>query len=439
MYAALTGQYGNRSDVGALSVISLNDGPFFTLMALGLLGQKFPMIAFIAVLVPMAVGFVLGQLDDDIRRFLKPGETLTIPFFAFALGAGMNFAVFLKPEVLAGGLFLGLATVLATGLAGAVMLKVFRERSTLGAIAEASTAGNAVQTPVAVAAAATAAVGAAELAGTGSDPAAAQAALAAARELAANYDGIKNVATAQISISTMTTALLCPLAVILWEHLQRRLGIDARQDELPHAVLLLGPTGSGKTPLGDMLQERGLAKRRYVHFDFGESMRRAVANDEPDDIVSRDDLKFLRKVLDTGALLEDKDFPIAERLLRSFLARQQADEGPIVVLNGLPRHLGQARGIAAVVNVTTVVLLDCDPDTVRARIAANSGGDRTKRVDDDAAAVEKKLAIFTERTAPLVAYYRQRGARIRTIEVTATMSADDMWHILDNLGLSSPS
>lgn len=207
MYAALTGQYGNRSDVGALSVISLNDGPFFTLMALGLLGQSFPMIAFIAVLVPMAVGFILGQLDDDIRKFLKPGETLTIPFFAFALGTGMNFAVFLNPQVLAAGLFLGLATLFCTGLGGALILRLTGERSTLAAVAEASTAGNAVQTPLAVAAA------------------------AAGTQWAQGYADITGVAAAQISISTMTTAVLCPAAVIVWDRWQRRRGIDARADD----------------------------------------------------------------------------------------------------------------------------------------------------------------------------------------------------------------
>ena len=63
MYAALTGQYGNRSDVGAVAVLSLNDGPFFTLMALGMLGANFPIIAFVAVLLPIAIGMLLLGLS----------------------------------------------------------------------------------------------------------------------------------------------------------------------------------------------------------------------------------------------------------------------------------------------------------------------------------------------------------------------------------------
>jgi hypothetical protein len=39
------------------------------------------------------------------------------------------------------------------------------------------------------------------------------------------------------------------------------------------AILPLGPTGSGKTPLGDYLEERGLFGRRCVHFDFGEKFK----------------------------------------------------------------------------------------------------------------------------------------------------------------------
>ena len=142
MYAALTGQYGNRSDVGAVAVLSLNDGPFFTLMALGMLGANFPIIAFVAVLLPIAIGMVLGNLDPDIRSFLKPGESLPIPFFAFALGAGMNFATFFNPKVVVAGVTLGLMTVVLTGLTGIIVFKLFREKSQIAPVAEASTAGN---------------------------------------------------------------------------------------------------------------------------------------------------------------------------------------------------------------------------------------------------------------------------------------------------------
>jgi len=236
MYAALTGQYGNRSDVGALSVISLNDGPFFTMLALGLLGQRFPLVAFLAVLTPMLIGFALGQLDESIRKFLKPGESLTIPFFAFALGAGMNFGVFLNPTVLGGGLFLGVMTVVCTGLACVIALKLasvialLPDRSQIAGVAEASTAGNAVQTPYLVMQAAIAAAGAAALLAEqgAEEPNAATLATAAqaARQMAEQYEAIKDTAMAQVSISTMTTAVLCPVAVILFDRFQRWRGID---------------------------------------------------------------------------------------------------------------------------------------------------------------------------------------------------------------------
>jgi len=202
LYAALTGQYGNRSDVGAIGIISLNDGPFFTMLALGILGESFPVAAFLAVLIPMVIGFALGQLDPDMRKFLASGETLTIPFFAFALGAGMDLGNFLNAEVLAAGLFLACMTTFVGGPIMAGMLRLFGERSQIGGVAEASTAGNAVATPAAIAVAVTGVA-------------------------AMEYQAIANTAAAQVSISTLTTALLCPLVVILYDRWQRARGIDA--------------------------------------------------------------------------------------------------------------------------------------------------------------------------------------------------------------------
>ena len=210
LFAALTGQYGNRSDVGALSVLSLNDGPFFTLIALGLLGERFPAVVFLGVLLPLAIGMVLGNLDPDIREFLRPGEKLLVPFFAFALGAGMNLSVFVQWNFLLGGLALGLMTLFITGTAMWLALSLFGFRSRLTAFAEASAAGNATATPAAIAAAAAAA---------GSPNAAA-------------YQGIVGIATGQISIAVILTALLCPIAVTLADRWQRARGIVGTEEEI---------------------------------------------------------------------------------------------------------------------------------------------------------------------------------------------------------------
>jgi adenylate kinase family enzyme len=40
-----------------------------------------------------------------------------------------------------------------------------------------------------------------------------------------------------------------------------------------NAVLIVGPTGSGKTPLGEFLQQTGLWEKRCFHFDFGKALR----------------------------------------------------------------------------------------------------------------------------------------------------------------------
>lgn len=198
-------------------------------------------------------------------------------------------------------------------------------------------------------------------------------------------------------------------------------------DDRPPALLLLGPTGSGKTPLGQMLEQRGWAGCPCVHFDFGENLRRAAASDEPDAAVSLADIAFLRQVLRTGALLEDEQFPLAARILRGFLARRGVAPATWVVLNGLPRHEGQAERISAIVDVRTVVYLQCSPDTVLTRIQADTGGDRRGRPDDGLEDIRRKLAIFAARTQPLLDFYRRRNALVVELAVTGTATAAEMY------------
>jgi adenylate kinase len=204
-----------------------------------------------------------------------------------------------------------------------------------------------------------------------------------------------------------------------------------RKDPILEAALLLGPTGSGKTPLGQLLEARGLGGRDCLHFDFGENLRQIFAGNSPDTIVSRTDIERLRCALATGALLEDKDFPIAARILQSFLVRRNAKPDTLILLNGLPRHIGQAESLAKLLRLQTLVQLHCAPATVAKRIAANSGGDRADRTDDDQGAVARKLDIYAQRTAPLVDHLCKQGVTMVRIDATAEMTPAEMLNVLE--------
>lgn len=182
LFAALGGQYGDATDVSVTSIIAINDGPFLTMLVLGATGlASVPITALIATIIPILIGFVLGNLDEDIKNFLKPAATILIPFFAFPLGAGLDFKQLLTAGV--SGIILGVATTVFTGLAGYYSYKLIKDPNPEVGGAIGTTAGNAVGTPAAVAA---------------TDP---------------SLSAIASVATAQVAASIIVTAILTPLLV----------------------------------------------------------------------------------------------------------------------------------------------------------------------------------------------------------------------------------
>lgn len=192
------------------------------------------------------------------------------------------------------------------------------------------------------------------------------------------------------------------------------------------AILLLGPTGAGKTPLGEALEQQGFRGRRCAHFDFGAQLRAAVTAPATESRLNDADLALVRHVLASGRLLEDGQFAIAAALLEAFVLTRRLGPDDLLVLNGLPRHAGQATALEPFAHIEAVITLEGDPDTLHRRIAGNTGGDRTDRTDDSPAEVARKLALYEQRTAPLIGHYRQKGVSIWPIRVSVRDSAGDM-------------
>lgn len=188
------------------------------------------------------------------------------------------------------------------------------------------------------------------------------------------------------------------------------------QLQTSQAILLLGPTGAGKTPLGDWLEANGLCGRTCHHFDFGANLR-AIATSSPSDSFSSDEIEFLKRVLTQGALLENESFRLALKILNNFVTRRGVKSEHWLILNGLPRHVGQARALEPHVHIRAVVQLECNAGVVRERLRRDAGGDRASRADDREELVTRKLAIYEERTRPLVAHYRERGSKMISIPV----------------------
>ena len=193
------------------------------------------------------------------------------------------------------------------------------------------------------------------------------------------------------------------------------------------AILLLGPTGAGKSPLGDFLEKHGFLGKRCFHFDFGANLR-ATASGEYSEFLSREDIDYIKNVLKESFLLENETFYIAAGLVRAFIQRGQITPADLIVLNGLPRHVGQADDVAKLLQVRSVVFLDCDSDVVMARIKANSGGDRTGRTDDSIVEIEKKIKIFRDRTVHLLDYYRSHGVQVERISIEKDTLAEEIYN-----------
>lgn len=192
LYISLSSQFGNATDTGAISILSLNDGPFFTLVALGATGlASIPFKSLIATLIPILIGFIWGNLDAGFRKACATAQPIVTFFMTISIGAKTDVKTILTAGV--AGIILGLISAATSVIFFFVfnLLLPKKERNAMGA-AIGTTALNSAMTPAAVAEA---------------DPSMAQ---------------YTDMATAQCATASIITLFLCPFIVAFFDKMMRK-------------------------------------------------------------------------------------------------------------------------------------------------------------------------------------------------------------------------
>ncbi|KKB77357.1 adenylate kinase [Devosia limi DSM 17137] len=163
-------------------------------------------------------------------------------------------------------------------------------------------------------------------------------------------------------------------------------------------LILLGPPGAGKGTQAKILVEAyGIPQ-----LSTGDILRSAIAAKTPLGLEAK-------AIVDRGDLVSDAivNGIVSERL-------DAEDCKPGFILDGFPRTIAQAEALDLMlvekgVKLDAVIEIKADADVLVERVinrAKESGG---ARADDNEEVLRKRLNVYQEQTAPLVAYYTDEG------------------------------
>jgi adenylate kinase len=210
-------------------------------------------------------------------------------------------------------------------------------------------------------------------------------------------------------------------------------------------LVLLGAPGSGKGTQAQRLQ----SSRGVPQVSTGDLLREAVA-------AGSELGRRAKAVMDAGQLVDDATML---GIIRERLSRPDARRG--FILDGFPRTIVQADGLERLLAelgqpVDAVVLFDIDPVVLEKRLAGRrtcrrcgrvfhvetnppaasdrctDGGphDLVQRADDGEETVRRRLAVYRERTQPLIDYYAKKGL-LRRIDADGNL--DDVAARLESI------
>lgn len=180
-------------------------------------------------------------------------------------------------------------------------------------------------------------------------------------------------------------------------------------------LVLLGPPGAGKgTQAARLVQKHGVPQ-----LSTGDMLRAAVAAGTPIGRAAKD-------IMDSGQLVSDA---VVVGIIDERIDAPDCAGG--FILDGFPRTVAQAEALDALLakkglKLDAVVELVVDPAALLARmekrVAETKAAGGAVRADDNPESFRTRLDAYRAQTAPVSAYYADRGA-LRPIDGMATIEA----------------
>lgn len=92
MYISLANGYGKQEDVAAFGLIGAFCLPFYPTLLYGVVGSSssLDLMPVLSTLIPLFLGMLLGNLDDNFSKLYAPGISMLIPILGWNIGYGMN-------------------------------------------------------------------------------------------------------------------------------------------------------------------------------------------------------------------------------------------------------------------------------------------------------------------------------------------------------------
>ena len=185
LYAAVMEQYGTKEEASAFVLMSIESGPLVSMLILGAAGVAvFEPHLFVGAVLPFLIGFALGNLDHELRKFFGACVHPLIPFFGFALGNGIDLGVIATAGL--PGILLGLGVIVVTGVPLILADKFIGGGNGAAGLAASSTAGAAIANPTIIG------------------------------DMIPRFKPVVPAATALVATSCLVTALLVPVLTALW-------------------------------------------------------------------------------------------------------------------------------------------------------------------------------------------------------------------------------